>query len=300
LQDVARVLTQLQTLLLQLAEDGEDWQQRLQQLSTGLPDNYDAAVLTAQMPALLRRIPALSWFSNQLSAAAATQPVEPAAAVPAAGTAMSLPGAPPPVGDDAARTGYWDEEKFSLQYHPGGHADDFLKNWLVLSLQLSRADNPLAPFAQILFDQLADSSAEPGEAKGPGRCTKCHSLEQAAGRPLINWRARQPQPQQHDFTRFRHQPHLQLDEAQACTLCHKLRDEEPGEGAKSKFLQSFLRDIAPDSATGNFAAMDKTTCSACHSAAAAGQSCVICHNYHVGDFQPTMLQHTGNLLRHDR
>jgi hypothetical protein len=296
LGDVAQVLTALQALLWQLAQNDAGWQHRLQQLSAAVTDDYPAAALTAQMPAPLRRTPALSWFGERLTAAEANQPPT-TTDEPADEPADDGGDDPTPAGSDAVRTGSWDEDRFSLQYHPGGHADDFLKSWLELSLQLSRTELALAPFAQTLFDELADRSAGPGEAKGAGRCTKCHSIEQYDGSMLINWQARQPQPEYHDFTRFRHQPHLQLNTAEACTLCHKLQQEQPAEAAKSKFLQSFLSSNEPAVFTGNFAAMDKTTCDTCHSADSAGQSCVTCHNYHVGEFTPTMLQHTGNLLR---
>ena len=35
-----------------------------------------------------------------------------------------------------------------------------------------------------------------------------------------------------------------------------------------------------------FATMDKATCATCHVEKAAGDSCLTCHNYHIGFHQP--------------
>ena len=46
----------------------------------------------------------------------------------------------------------------------------------------------------------------------------------------------------------------------------------------------------PGAFVSNFKSIDQGVCVRCHTAAAAGDSCLTCHNYHVGAFPPATVK----------
>ncbi len=154
---------------------------------------------------------------------------------------------------------------YTLRYKPSGHADAFLKVWL----DLTAAD----PAARPVFAQIAAASA----------CVKCHSTD-AAPAPsaalLVQWRADAPSPQLHTFTKFSHGTHFSLLDAKACQTCHQLAPASPA------YAASFRDNHDPAKFVSGFQPLSLATCAQCHQERGAGTSCLLCHNYHVGEIAP--------------
>jgi hypothetical protein len=191
--------------------------------------------------------------------------------------------------DRRHRFGNWKvrDDDYSIRYRPRLHADPFLRFWL----DASAADFARKPVAAMstpkralwrMFKQLADPAV-------PGSCVKCHTVDrQPTGKLLINWTGYRPQPYTHGFTRFSHHPHLkELGTGnKACETCHVRNDD-----VKLFHPQFIRRDWLPNFnsrsvLTGGFHAMKRQNCAQCHTPRLAGESCLQCHNYHVGHFPP--------------
>jgi predicted CXXCH cytochrome family protein len=168
--------------------------------------------------------------------------------------------------EDWAAAGGWYIDEFALRYRPVGHADPFLRAWLDVAGQ--SAAMPGRAAAHRVFDQLSATAA-------PGACVKCHSIDQAAGSdPSVNWRAPRPTPEEHRFTVFSHVAHLPLLGDKGCLTCHALdREADYGAGFKDRNPATFASSFKPPT---------REACAACHAESAAGEDCVMCHNYHVG------------------
>ena len=163
---------------------------------------------------------------------------------------------------------YYSEDDYGLYYRIIGHQDTFLRAWLDVAAQLESVDSNA-------FKILADSEA-------PGRCIKCHSIDRDAesGRLNIAWTpfsVTDTRP----VTQFSHQAHFSLGDRNGCLTCHKL--------TQSSQLTGESEDYDPYTFDSNFQAMTIDTCRQCHNAEQAGSNCMTCHNYHVGDFKPTLL-----------
>jgi hypothetical protein len=151
--------------------------------------------------------------------------------------------------------GGWYLTEYSLAYRPGGHGDSFSTGWLELShvLGLTSQANP---FRQV-FSQLTSRGA-------PGACAKCHVLsDEASG--LMQWTSTS-EPDR-GITHFEHSVHFMVVGDEGCVTCH--------ESDASGFLE-----------------LKKETCTTCHTSAGAGDQCMTCHTYHVGQFE-TELPNTG-------
>ncbi len=170
----------------------------------------------------------------------------------------AIPAEPP---EAWAALGGWFEDYFALAYRPADHGDLFLKSWIELAGTL-QAEKGAGPAAALLAELSAEGA--------PGRCLGCHSLRPSgAGGLSPAWQARRPDSQRRGFTRFRHEPHFSPLSDAGCVTCHALDRTAAGAGASD-----------PDEA--DFRAIEKATCAACHTAQAAGESCLQCHDYHVG------------------
>jgi len=196
---------------------------------------------------------------------------EPAAPTPAA---TSSPAPQIEASDPASwvSTGGWyrDDNSYTLYYRPGGHADAFLTTWLDAAGR-SGSNPATAAAAALVLRDLSDS-------KAPGLCAKCHSIDPTAdGAHFVQWHAPRPDPQDHPATKFNHSAHFSLLSDQGCQTCHVLNP-------KADYMSSFATDIPPGHFQSNFRNLPKATCSACHQASVAGQSCQLCHNYHTGTF----------------
>ena len=113
----------------------------------------------------------------------------------------------------------------------------------------------------------------------PGACIKCHSIDKTTEKRLIvNWKIPVTDPNEHTFAKFSHTSHYsQLDE-KVCFTCHKI-DKEADYAAV--FDSRDFHDFAS-----NFQPISRKICVKCHLPDQAGDSCVNCHNYHIGNFPP--------------
>lgn len=182
----------------------------------------------------------------------------------------------------------------SIRYRSRGHADPFLRAWISLAASATPAgpapaqDSP----ASRIFQELTSSGA-------PGRCAKCHSAEAAPGSPAgggpravaVQWQPHRPAPTQHPATQFRHEPHFSLEDEGRCGLCHALEPKPFGE-ATERFEASYAGFDPASHYESNFRPMEASLCATCHTGEAAGDACVSCHNYHLGDFVPLFLTGT--------
>ncbi len=197
-----------------------------------------------------------------LGGAAAPAPA-PAAAPPA----PAKPEPPKPVDGEqwAALGGGWYRLYYTLYYRPAGHADPFLRAWLDVSGSKARDDN--GPAAK-LFAALTDPAA-------PGVCAKCHSVDRAAdGARVVQWFPRWPNREEHGFTTFAHVPHLNLFAMQGCKTCHQI--DQQGDFAAT------YKKGDPNVFAASFKPIKRELCADCHVAGKAPDSCVTCHNYHIG------------------
>ena len=153
---------------------------------------------------------------------------------------------------------------FTLRYRPTGHADAFLRAWLELFSQ--GAKNPQA-FAA--FNGIAD-------AKTPGSCVKCHSIDQVGeGVPRVNWSGKSNAREAKGFNRFVHTAHFSLLTEKGCFTCHALNP-------KADFEKNYEgRD--PQQFASNFSPIGRDTCVGCHTQDKVDDNCQSCHNYHVNE-----------------
>ncbi|WP_070987700.1 cytochrome c3 family protein [Halofilum ochraceum] len=174
---------------------------------------------------------------------------------------------PDPDPADWGQLGGWYRDFYALLYRPSGHADRFLKGWLDLSGRAMAGGGRAG--AEAIFQHL-------GRSDGPGRCTKCHSVDAVGdGEMRINWAARTPDPDRQAFTRFSHGPHFTLlTDDEGCATCHAFNRD-------SDYAASF-EDRDPGTYHSNFKPIDRDTCGDCHNDRQAGNDCTQCHNYHVG------------------
>ena len=162
-----------------------------------------------------------------------------------------------------------------------GHGDIFIHSWLevisqsALSVDSGDLGHKTKPqWMTDIFEELAN-------AKGPGVCTKCHSIDQSDNTGvLVNWRGAQPLPSEHTFTTYSHESHFSLLDEKGCVTCHTIN-------AEAKFSAGF-DDRDPTTFASNFNPLEQAVCAGCHQAKKASDGCLTCHNYHVGDFLPAV------------
>lgn len=120
-----------------------------------------------------------------------------------------------------------------------------------------------------LIEMAATSSASSQtmvkEHPAVAGCVSCH-VE-------LPWRASEPADLRARLTRFTHRPHLDITVLQNCEHCHTMPDSQ---------------DTIPATRS-DFEALKKADCAHCHTPNAAGDSCTICHRYHVGDVHASEL-----------
>lgn len=140
---------------------------------------------------------------------------------------------------------------YSIAWRPSGHADSLLKAWIELALKKDTKNASTAA--------LRASLTKPNSV---GYCAQCHAVDKdSAGNLAIPWRTLPREPAVKGFTRFSHRPHLIQPQLADCAHCHELTH---GSGMAA-----------------GFAPLSKSACTSCHVAAAAGDHCLKCHNYHV-------------------
>lgn len=166
--------------------------------------------------------------------------------------------------DSALPRGGWyrDDIRLAIRYRAAGHADGVLRAVLELA-----ADGILEPSQR---DALL---AIPAVAA----CAECHVGVRRDAQ--ASWRSIRSDADQRTFTRFSHRPHMNLPELSDCTHCHRVEGDarQPltavsATAASVTSGANFPRDFAP---------LEHSDCVRCHTPKAAGDSCTLCHRYHV-------------------
>ena len=194
-------------------------------------------------------------------------------------------------GEQAASAGRssWNLDRspdaLTLSFRPTGHADPFLKAWLEAGArhtdatafrQNSDADTPLTT----IFRQLTSPTLV-------GRCLKCHTVGEAAdGHLQMEWWADRSSGGRREFTRFNHAPHLTLGHKTTCTTCHPVASESEVVLFKPEFVHrdNTINTNALATEASGFHPVEKAVCFKCHQRATAGDSCLMCHLYHINSY----------------
>ena len=236
-------------------------------------EGMERSSLTGDLPQHLLRRAQQQWLpdlASEMAAHRAGTPLPKEAVLPP-------PAEAPPLGELRSRW-YANDVDFSIRYRPKGHAGDFMRAWLDRSAPGTDAPgSPGAAPLRAIFASLSDPS-------GPGRCTKCHSIESVGEGSKINWLGRRETPNVHAFTKFAHVPHFSLLGEKGCQTCHVLNENAD----VSRGFVHADNTLATDPGTfeSSFASMNKAACARCHVQKAAGDSCLTCHNYHIGFHPP--------------
>ena len=266
---VGQVLWGVKSLLADFTgEDNKHMQKRLEKFLKHDLTPAELASVAGALPPDVMRNTASAWFHNLKSEVAAYKKNRPAP------TRFFKQGKNVKDTDvDWVTGGGWYRVNgdYTLRYRPVGHADPFIHHWLDVTAA-SYADSKLS---KGLFDSLSSRKANPGS------CMKCHSVDSIAGaegKPagvVVNWRAKNFENQPKTFDRFRHVSHFSLLGTTGCLTCHSLNKD-------AEYEKAYIgRDVAMFES--NFQPMKKSTCAACHQSDRAGDSCLSCHNYHVGE-----------------
>lgn len=185
--------------------------------------------------------------------------------------------------EPVALGGNWfrSDADLTLYYRPTHHADPFMKIWLSLAAKGTNSVDTNATAR--LSDRLSGSYMD----VAPGRCAKCHTSE-SQGSGAINWKGMSPNHDHHTFSKFSHRAHFSLLDERGCVSCHRINfqsKEKPYLGSFEYHTEEKLAGFVS-----NFRPIDQATCASCHTQKMAGESCLSCHNYHVGDFKATQLK----------
>lgn len=165
----------------------------------------------------------------------------------------------------AAGGWFRDGVTMSLRYRPIGHADPWMQAWLDVL-----AEAASGPHGK-LVEPLLRASLKP---TAPGQCGSCHSVDREAGRFVIQWGPLDVEREPRGFTRFNHGPHVMQPKSGDCSSCHRIA---VGAEVMASYTANDPHRFAP-----GFEPMSKASCAACHTPAAAGDSCTQCHQYHGG------------------
>jgi len=179
----------------------------------------------------------------------------------------------PIVDEEWAAAGGWyqDDDFFALRYRPVAHADTFVRSWLDLTAPLTyEGDKTEFEAGNKIFETLSNP-------KGPGVCTKCHSIDQDdKAAAAVNWGNQDTRLNPRSFTKYSHESHLSLLDETGCITCHSLDTE-------TDYSASFT-DRNPNTFASNFRPMEQAICVDCHQPRKASDSCLTCHNYHAAEF----------------
>jgi len=109
-----------------------------------------------------------------------------------------------------------------------------------------------------------------------GQCAKCHSVDSAGDESRkVNWEPFSVMKSMRKFTKFSHEPHFGLFADKGCLACHVVNPQ-------AKYRDTY-KALDPMVSTSNFKPVEQQSCSNCHQNKAAGESCLLCHIYHVDD-----------------
>lgn len=271
-------------LIGDLTQNGREALQRRLSGSIGRPGG-DAALISmlASSGSFLDRLSAASaeWFPNlqaELASHTAGQPPE--------FKAVSISG-------NSAVSAGWNTAVGAIDYLPTGHADRTVQ---VLVDSLVNVTGITAEGPQSSAHEMFASATDPGASF---RCMACHTVDSSDEGTVVNWYGRRQTPRDRGFVRFSHAPHVTLlsrvekagasETASECAHCHRLEDFTQRDDV---FIHSSFVNVSDWSAntdphtaaTSGFGGIDRQVCAACHTESRAGESCLKCHNYHVGHF----------------
>ena len=160
-----------------------------------------------------------------------------------------------------------DDATFSIRYLPCGHADPWLTTWIDVFAEA--ASGKWAALAEPLLQQVMAPTA-------PGQCGSCHSIDRTSGGQVqVQWFAKRQADVSSHFTKFSHGPHLLQSQLAGCTTCHSTRGD-------AKVMSTYA-GRSPHKFEPGFELLSKASCAECHVSGAAGDSCLQCHQYHVGN-----------------
>jgi hypothetical protein len=173
-----------------------------------------------------------------------------------------------------------------LSYRPGEHADSVMREWTDAAAAILAADYFERTAATNKMDEPDAVQSAAGYFVGPiaaGRCVKCHTVDQAADRMLVNWHARHHAVGREELTFFRHAPHIVMLPGQdQCITCHQLQAQDAmfrpeffAAGNRVKF------DSSPGASCGFPQISGAVACASCHHSTGASQRCTTCHHYHA-------------------
>jgi hypothetical protein len=190
------------------------------------------------------------------------------------------------------------ESDFSIRYRRSGHEDKFFQAWLDATRNQSDLKAPAAKIFQnlsgwtIAESDLTDSTEKLSGSFQAGGCMRCHSLDAKENKEpesfslKINWLAYRPTPDDHPATYFAHASHLSLvQDEKACKTCHQMKENDQEEWIDKWFASN----MNPQIFSSNFKPIARESCSTCHQKNLAGDSCLLCNNYHIGHFPPPLL-----------
>ncbi|MGE0711149.1 MAG: hypothetical protein AB7N76_29375 [Planctomycetota bacterium] len=229
-----------------LAELAAGRLERLRQ-ALGLPAHADLRPLAAVFPKAQLEAFRAAWFDPQGSTLTRNLKLE-----PARDALNAWQGGGRLVASDALG---------GLRYEGYTHLDPFLRALLDLAAQAG-------PEAQRGVHALL------GE-----RCAKCHALAPDGPAGLaVQWQAmREPPEAARRLTYFAHAPHQGYA---SCAECHQLQPRAANQRREGDFeLAPRWRALGQDGVAGS-------GCRECHTPAAYGASCQLCHDYHAGALTP--------------
>ena len=166
----------------------------------------------------------------------------------------------------AAGGWFRDEMLLAIRYRPQGHADPWVTAWIDVLAELTRGQH--ANTARVLLKQWLKPSAA-------GQCGSCHTTDQEEKTHLtLHWLAKRAEGSNAQFTRFSHGPHLAQAQLDDCIGCHRMN---PGSHEVATHDAN-----SSEALVGGFHPLTKAACAECHRPGSAGDSCLQCHRYHVG------------------
>ncbi len=179
----------------------------------------------------------------------------------------------------------------TIRYRPVAHADPVLRRLLDYLVPRIGQESVSTELVE-LFTALSNPSGS-GEIhrSGPlatGRCLSCHTTStDRDGTLRVNWNTK-VLGDYFAFTRFRHDPHTQIDVANSCLTCHQiLNDQQQLDFYRPEYFRRDdlgLWQPQPETScplTSGLGPVKRSHCASCHNESTASHGCLECHNYHV-------------------
>jgi hypothetical protein len=190
-----------------------------------------------------------------------------------------------------AKNSHWKYENLAIVYQQNGHADLVIKNWIDSIAESVGSSDPL----------IASKAIQMIESPEVSNCLTCHTVDTSSKNSsyTVNWTSDFSNGK--GFTKFIHSSHTETPllkhvpdflkdvESQTCFTCHQFKKDDfaayreyfPASDKNVGLKHPIARD--PHVFTSTFQSVGmKATCVSCHTPEAAGDSCLKCHNYHVG------------------